>query len=262
MCGFRRVPPLRAAERPLHRLAHLRHGLRLIAGRRPTDAPGCSHVSASVESNTVKGCCRSVVMDRGRGQLKVMNRPVSSSDELSQPQRSARPGALDAGAFDALFGECAADIHAYAISLLGDRAAAEDVTALAFERLYRARRRLDLTAGRRAGVAVFDRAQRCARRAAHAGAPRLELERGCRRASARTRSSASPGRARTVLAGRSRSCALRERELVLLKFHGQLSNGELARALGISESNAGTRLHRALTRLRECCADLDRQEVA
>ena len=55
---------------------------------------------------------------------------------------------------------------------------------------------------------------------------------------------------------------LRERELVLLKFHGQLSNSELARALGISESNAGTRLHRALTRLREVCLQTERQEVA
>ena len=58
------------------------------------------------------------------------------------------------------------------------------------------------------------------------------------------------------------SLPLRERELVLLKFHGQLSNSELARALGISESNAGTRLHRALTRLREHCARDGREEVA
>jgi RNA polymerase sigma-70 factor, ECF subfamily len=58
------------------------------------------------------------------------------------------------------------------------------------------------------------------------------------------------------------SLPVREREVVLLKFHGQLSNSELGRALGISESNAGTRLHRALTRLRERCHELDRQEVA
>ena len=56
---------------------------------------------------------------------------------------------------------------------------------------------------------------------------------------------------------------LREREVVLLKFHGQLSNSELAKALDVSESNAGTRLHRALTRLREKCNELDdREEVA
>ena len=54
----------------------------------------------------------------------------------------------------------------------------------------------------------------------------------------------------------------REREGVLLKFHGQLSNVELARVLGISESNAGSRLFRALTRLRETCAAGDHRDVA
>ena len=54
--------------------------------------------------------------------------------------------------------------------------------------------------------------------------------------------------------------ALRDREVVLLKFHGQLSNSELAKALDVSESNAGTRLHRALTRLREQCDGLEREE--
>jgi len=54
--------------------------------------------------------------------------------------------------------------------------------------------------------------------------------------------------------------APREREIVLLKFHGQLTNAELARAIGISESNAGTRLHRALERLRG--SDLGAREVA
>jgi RNA polymerase sigma-70 factor (ECF subfamily) len=53
---------------------------------------------------------------------------------------------------------------------------------------------------------------------------------------------------------------LREREVVLLKFHGQLSNSELAKALDVSESNAGSRLHRALTRLREQCDGLGREE--
>ena len=54
--------------------------------------------------------------------------------------------------------------------------------------------------------------------------------------------------------------APRDREIVLLKFHGQLTNAELARTLGISESNAGTRLHRALERLRE--TPLAESEVA
>ncbi len=67
---------------------------------------------------------------------------------------------------------------------------------------------------------------------------------------------------RATVRGALASLSLRDREIVLLKFHGQLSNAELARALGISESNAGTRLHRALTRLRELCSQVDREEVA
>ena len=66
---------------------------------------------------------------------------------------------------------------------------------------------------------------------------------------------------RTTVRGALASLSLRDREIVLLKFH-RLLNAELARALGISESNAGTRLHRALTRLRELCSQVDREEVA
>jgi RNA polymerase sigma-70 factor, ECF subfamily len=45
----------------------------------------------------------------------------------------------------------------------------------------------------------------------------------------------------------------RERDLIALKFAGGLSNAEIARVLGMSESNAGTRLHRTITKLREAC---------
>jgi RNA polymerase sigma factor (sigma-70 family) len=47
----------------------------------------------------------------------------------------------------------------------------------------------------------------------------------------------------------------RERDLIFLKFAGGLSNAELARVLGLSESNAGTRLHRTITKLRKACDD-------
>ena len=43
----------------------------------------------------------------------------------------------------------------------------------------------------------------------------------------------------------------RDRELIALKFHAGLDNAEIAAVLGVSASNAGTRLHRALTKLRE-----------
>jgi RNA polymerase sigma-70 factor, ECF subfamily len=45
----------------------------------------------------------------------------------------------------------------------------------------------------------------------------------------------------------------KERDLIALKFSGGLSNAEIARVLGMSETNAGTRLHRALTKLRKAC---------
>ncbi len=44
-----------------------------------------------------------------------------------------------------------------------------------------------------------------------------------------------------------------ERELIALKFFAGLDNAEIAAVVGISESNAGTKLHRAMTKLRETC---------
>ena len=47
--------------------------------------------------------------------------------------------------------------------------------------------------------------------------------------------------------------APRERELVALKFFAGLSNAEIAGVIGTSESNAGTKLHRAIEKLRRAC---------
>ena len=153
--------------------------------------------------------------------------------------------------FEALYRASAADLYAYVASLLRDRAAAEDVTALAFERAYRKRR---LYSSRRGSArawlfgiarnAALDELRRRKRTAALAAEPAadplddLDPDAGTRRAAVRAALAALEPR---------------ERDLVLLKFHGQLSNAELARALGTSETNAGTRLHRAMTRLREAC---------
>ncbi len=168
----------------------------------------------------------------------------------SRPARGARS---DDASFDALFRESFADVHAYALSLLGERALAEDVTAQAFERLFRVRRRIDpgrgsarallFTIARNAALDEIRRRRRrpatgasAAEQLASAAAPGAEAEDVERRETVR--------RAMAELAPR-------DREIVLLKFYGQLTNAELATALGISESNAGTRLHRALGKLRE-----------
>ena len=43
----------------------------------------------------------------------------------------------------------------------------------------------------------------------------------------------------------------RDREVIALKYHADLSHAEIAEVLGVSASNAGTLLHRAMTKLRE-----------
>src|SRR5271155_5252806 len=192
-----------------------------------------------------------------------MSAPVPSADDRRSPaiQRSAR-GSLDDATFNALFHACAADVHAYAISLLGDRAAAEDATALAFERLYRSRSRLDHRRGTPRAW-LFSIARNAALDELRQRRRRSRYDLGEDPPDDRVSADALEDVERRATVGEAlASLPLRERELVLLKFHGQLSNGELARALGISESNVGTRLHRALTRLREHCAQDGREEVA
>ena len=189
---------------------------------------------------------------------------VSSSDEQSpRPAARSPQGVLDAHAFEALFKECAADVHGYLISLLGDRAAAEDATALAFERLYRSRARLDHRRGTpRAWLfaiarnAALDELRRRRRKSGFGLGEDLADDRSS------SDDALQDVERRALLRDALASLSLREREIVLLKFHGQLSNSELARAMGISESNAGTRLHRALARLRAHCAQTAREEVA
>ncbi|HXD53784.1 MAG TPA: sigma-70 family RNA polymerase sigma factor [Solirubrobacteraceae bacterium] len=180
-----------------------------------------------------------------------------------RPSRTTRAAGIDEASFDALFRESVGDVHGYSLSLLGDAAAAEDVTALAFERLYRARGRVDPRRGSARGLlftiarnAALDelRRRRSGRIASEAAAELLASEpvAGAEEDVARRES------VRRALA----ALPLRDREIVLLKFHGQLSNGELARALGISESNAGTRLSRALAKLREGELGVEGEEVA
>ncbi len=157
-------------------------------------------------------------------------------------------------AFDALYRECAGDVFAYVRTLLRDDQAAEDVTALAFERAYRRRVRFDPGRGTpRAWLftiarnAALDDLRRRGRTTsldhevaddAPAGDPVASAERAARRAEVR----AALGR-----------LSARDREIVALKFFAGLDNAELAEVLGVSESNAGTKLHRAMTKLRRAC---------
>lgn len=155
--------------------------------------------------------------------------------------------------FEALYRSSRDDIFAYVTTLLGDRAAAEDVTALAFERAYRRR----LTFDRRRGAerawlfgiarnAALDELRRRKRLATLAGDPE-DAE------AARTDDGAEIALRRTAVKAALAKLPAREREIVALKFHAGLRNGEIARVLGVSESAAGTLLYRTMEKLRKAC---------
>ena len=144
-------------------------------------------------------------------------------------------------------------MYAYVRTLLGDDASAEDVTALAFERAYRRRATFDDRRGSRARLAVRHRPQRRARRAAPPQALGAAGRRPARRDARAPDEEAELAVRRAAVRAALAALAPRERELVALKFHGGLSNAELAAVLGTTESNAGTRLHRAVSKLREAC---------
>jgi RNA polymerase sigma-70 factor, ECF subfamily len=161
----------------------------------------------------------------------------------------------EAESFAALYERTFPRVYSYVMSLLRDRASAEDVTSQAFERAYRKRGSYRARRGSMeawlfgiARNAALDELRRRGRRAglesepADESAPTAEdqADLALRREVVRAAMSALDGH---------------ERDLLSLKFSGGLSNAEIARVLGISESNAGTRLHRALTKLRKACDD-------
>jgi RNA polymerase sigma-70 factor (ECF subfamily) len=170
---------------------------------------------------------------------------------MTLPAAPAGRIALD---FEALYRAARDDVFAYVATLLRDGGAAEDVTALAFERAFRKSKSFDSRRGserawlfgiaRNAALDELRKRKRTAHLTADpedvAAQPDEEADRALRRAAVRTALAALPSR---------------DREVVALKFHAGLDNAELAAVLGVSVSNAGTRLHRALTKLREILDD-------
>jgi RNA polymerase sigma-70 factor (ECF subfamily) len=171
---------------------------------------------------------------------------------MTLPAASARQIALD---FDALYRAARDDVFAYVATLLHDRAAAEDVTAAAFERAFRRSKTYDSRRGTErawlfgiARNAALDELRKRKRSATLVSEPAAateepaeeELDHALRRTAVRTAMATLPSR---------------DRELIALKFHAGLDNAELAAVLGVSVTNAGTRLHRVLTKLREVLDD-------
>ena len=156
----------------------------------------------------------------------------------------------DHSAFDALYRESRDDVYAYVAYLVGDRHVAEDVTAQAIERAYRKHDRFNPRRGTRRAW-LFGIARNAAldelRRSKRVAVLDLEVEHPDPSASDPVESALT----RADLVAALRQLDRGDRELIAIKYFGGLANSEIARALGISESNVGTRLHRGLNRLRE-----------
>ena len=185
-----------------------------------------------------------------------MDRPPRRNGGVNEAIAARVPtiaGDTPAETFASLYERTAPKVYAYVASLLRDRTAAEDVTAQAFERAYRRRRSYRPSRGSPeawlfgiARNAALDELRRRRRRARLEGdpedmaaaAPEDHLELALRREAVRA-----------ALA----TLDDRERDIVALKFMGGLSNGAIAEVLGLSETNAGSRLHRTITKLREAC---------
>ncbi|MFZ1993058.1 MAG: sigma-70 family RNA polymerase sigma factor [Solirubrobacteraceae bacterium] len=153
--------------------------------------------------------------------------------------------------FELLYRTSRDDIFAYVATLLGDRAAAEDITAVAFERAYRRRMTFDRRRGEErawlfgiARNAALDELRRRKRLASLTVDPEDVSE---------AEDDAEVALRRTAVRAALAELAPRDREVIALKFGAGLRNSELARVLGISETAAGTLLYRAMEKLRKAC---------
>jgi RNA polymerase sigma factor (sigma-70 family) len=164
-------------------------------------------------------------------------------------------------AFESLYRESRDDVFAYVAGLLRDRSAAEEVTAQSFEKAWRRKRQLDPDRGSpRAwlfGIARNAALDELRRRSRQGAMPSNEVSASSPAAAPRA-SGGDPAQIaveRTALRQALDSLDGRDRELVALKYFAGLSNSEIAAVTGTSESNAGTRLHRALEKLRRSFDD-------
>lgn len=178
---------------------------------------------------------------RRQGVIETQALPASSTEQTTWDR------------FEALYRSSRDDVFAYVSTLLRDRGAAEDVTALAFERAYRRRLTFDRRRGEErawlfgiARNAALDELRRRRRLATLLSEPADDSQ-------TVPDDGAELALRRTAVRAALTKLPAREREIVALKFHAGLSNAELARVLGVTESGAGTLLYRAMEKLRKAC---------
>jgi RNA polymerase sigma-70 factor (ECF subfamily) len=159
--------------------------------------------------------------------------------------------------FEDLYRDNRDDLYAYVAGLLRDRVSAEDVTALAFERALRKWDRFNPAKGSPRGW-LFGIARNAAldelRRRKQEGS--LDFDPADDRAN--PDDSVAEAELRQSVSQVLAKLPAPEREIIALKFFAGMSNREIAEATGISPSNVGSRIHRAITRLRSLSGGIER----
>ena len=151
--------------------------------------------------------------------------------------------------FESLYRSSRDDLYAYVAGVVRDQAAAEEVTAAAFERALTRRSSYSAERGSpRAWLfgiarnAAYDELRRRGRTEPVADPEERQPPAGDSTADVAVR--------RAALAAGLAVLSRDERELIALKFEAGLANGDIGTVLGISESNVGTRLSRVVAKLR------------
>jgi RNA polymerase sigma factor (sigma-70 family) len=146
-------------------------------------------------------------------------------------------------------------VYAYAAYRLGDGPDAEDVTSEVFERALRYRRSYDRSKGEPLGW-LIGIARRCADDAL-AGRARERVE-TTEIADSNSRSVEDQTVRRMTLAAALAQLSDRDRELIALRYGGELTAAEIAQIMDAQTNAIEVALHRALARLRRL---LDAEEA-
>lgn len=225
---------------------------RALPGRSTHDSPRATgtrpHGVTTQVAVTVSSFARSVGMN---GMLEAVPDPETSPRDPVRTRSGPRP------LFEDLYRGSRDDLYAYVAGLLRDRAAAEDVTALAFERAFRKWDRFDPRRGSARGW-LFGIARNAALdelRKRKREAPAIEPER--QEAEGSVAGAVIEREQRAELLDALGTLSPADREMVAMKFFAGLNNHEIAEATGYSPTNVGTRLSRAMARLRNALDKTD-----
>ncbi|MEU3721375.1 sigma-70 family RNA polymerase sigma factor [Streptomyces sp. NPDC031705] len=161
---------------------------------------------------------------------------------------------MDQQLFAEIYDAHAGAVYAHAVRMTSDRTGAEDVVSLTFLEAWRLRQTLDDVTSHRAwllGVAtnVMRNTRRAARRHREAMARLPRSEAVPDLADAVVSRITDTARSRAALAALDR-LRRTDREVIVLSVWSGLSQAEVARACGVPEATARSRLSRARRRLR------------